>query len=123
MRITAVFLLLLSLLPTAILAADNNNNYAIWGMGRKVCNNYNKAREAEDYVRYKDYLMGYLTAYNKLAQDTYRVSGKKDLNEILEWMDEYCETKQIHSFESAVTDFIIEHTEDRIKRSPSKFLR
>ena len=123
MRITVVIFLFLSLLPIATPAADKNNNYAIWGMGRKVCNNYSQAREAEDYVRYKDYLMGYLTAYNKLAEDTYRISGKKDLNEILEWTDDYCETKQIHSFESAVTDFIIEHTETRKKRGPSKFSR
>jgi hypothetical protein len=123
MRIIAVFILFLSFQPIITQAADKNGSYAIWGMGRKTCYSYNLAREAEDYVRYKDYMMGYLTAYNAIAEDTYRISGKMDLNDILEWMDDYCELKQVHAFELALADFINEHKDTRIKKARSKHLR
>ncbi len=123
MRIIAIFILLLSFQPMVTQATDKNGSYAIWGMGRKSCYSYNLAREAGDYVRYKDYLMGYLTAYNAMAEDTYRIAGKMELDDILEWMDDYCEFKQVHSFELALADFINEHKEKRMKKAPSKRLR
>ncbi len=123
MRIIAVFILLLSFQPIVAQANDKNGSYAIWGMGSKTCYSYNKDRGAGDYVRYKDYLMGYLTAYNATAEDTYRISGKMELNDILEWLDDYCEFKQVHAFELALADFIHEHKETRIKKARSKRLR
>jgi len=120
MRIIAISILLLSFQPIVTPAADKNGNYAIWGMGRNTCYSYNMAREAEDYVRYKDYLMGYLTAYNVVAENTYRISGKMELDNILEWMDDYCELKQVHSFELVLADFILEHKETRIKKARLK---
>ncbi len=45
------------------------------------------------------------------------------LDDILEWMDDYCEFKQVHSFELALADFIHEHKETRMKKARSKRLR
>ena len=120
MRTAAVFILFLLLQPMLAVAKDKNGNYAIWGMGRKTCYSYTKAREAGDYAPYKDYMMGYFTAYNEITEETYLISGNMDLNEILEWMDEYCEQKQMNSFDLVLGDFILEHIEKRMKTAPSK---
>ncbi len=61
--------------------------------------------------------MGYLTAFNILTPETYRLSGNKNLNEILVWFDEYCELKAINAFELALADFVREHFESRSKSS------
>ena len=123
MRTATVFIIFLLLQPMLAVAKDKNGNYAIWGMGRKTCYSYSKAREAGDYAPYKDYLMGYFTAYNVMTEDTYLISGNMDLNEILEWMDDYCELKQMNSFDLVLSDFIIENHEKRLKTAPRKGAR
>ena len=120
MRIAAVLILSLSLQPLMTMAMDKNGDYAVWGMGRKSCYSYDQARASGDYGPYKDYLMGYLTAYNVMTEDTYLISGKMNLEEILEWMDDYCESRQMNSFELALADFIREHRETRLKNAPYK---
>ena len=120
MRVAAVLILSLSLQPLLTMAMDKNGDYAVWGMGRKTCYSYSQARASGDYDPYKDYLMGYLTAYNVMTEDTYLISGKMNLEESLEWMDDYCELKQMHSFELVLADFIREHRETRLKNAPYK---
>lgn len=119
-------ILIFILMYTASLAAfsaDSDGNYAVWGPGQKSCYNYTKAREANDYNDYKYFIMGYFTAYNTLTDKTYRISGEMNLDEILGWLDNYCEPKGVHGFEQAVTNFIVEHHETRLTQSISKFQR
>ena len=115
-----ILVMLLALFSISAYAADAQGNYAIWGAGKKSCISYTKAREAGDYDSFKHYLMGYLTAYNLLAENTYRISGNKNLDEMLVWLDDYCELKAIHSFEQALTELIVENYETR-KKSASSF--
>lgn len=120
MKIYGIILSLLFVVPVAAYAADNNGNHAIWGAGNKACISYTKAREADDYNAFKNYLMGFLTAYNILTPETYRLSGNMNMNEILVWFDDYCELKAVNSFEQAVIDFAVEHHENRVKRSSTR---
>jgi len=100
-------------------AADKSGHYAIWGPGNKSCHSYNLARAADTYDHFKNYLMGYLTAYNYLTPETYRVEGDMDINQILSWFDAQCELKPISSFEEAIANFINEHHDQRLKRPPT----
>ena len=122
MKIYGIILSLLLIVPVTAYAEDNNGNHAIWGVGNKSCISFTKAREADDFSAYKNYLMGFLTAYNILTSDTYRLSGSKDLNEILIWFDDYCELKAVNAFEQAIIDFVVEHHESRAKK-PLRFSR
>ncbi len=63
--------------------------------------------------------MGYLTAHNKLIPDTFRISGKMDIDDVLEWLDNYCELKQLDGFEVALGEFVATHMDKRQKRSPN----
>jgi len=71
----------------------------------------------------KDYIMGFLTAFNVQMPETYRVSGHMTLDEILTWLDDYCQLKPVTAFEQVLVDFIIENRDERMKRSPSKYRR
>lgn len=116
-------LFLLALMPFSSQAADSNGHFAIWGKGNKSCHSYNIARNTDEEQSYKDYMMGYLTAFNVQMEDTYRISGNMDINEIMAWLDDYCELKPIIAFEQSLADFIVEHHGKRMKKSPSQYRR
>lgn len=100
-------------------AADSQGNYAVWGMGNQSCHAYNKAREKGNTEDFKYYLMGFLTAYNVHQQETYSISSATPMPEIMDWLDEFCDSHQVHSFENAINNFISEHYKDRMKAAPS----
>ncbi len=112
-----------TIIPVSSQAADKDGNFAIWGKGNKSCHNYNISRNTDEEQRFKDYIMGFLTAFNVQMPETYRVSGNMNLDEILAWLDDYCQLKPVISFEQSLSDFIIENRDERMKRSPSKYRR
>ena len=119
MKLFRIIFLVLFISPSTGFTADANGNYAIWGSGNKSCHSYANARKSDDFVAYKHYVMGFLTAYNVLIPNTYRISGKMNLNEILVWFDDYCELKAMSAFELALADFVTEHYDRRTKSSSS----
>ncbi|MCH8845847.1 MAG: hypothetical protein IIC11_03790 [Proteobacteria bacterium] len=112
-----------TIIPVSSQATDKDGNFAIWGKGNKSCHNYNISRNTDEEQRFKDYIMGFLTAFNVQMPETYRVSGNMNLDEILAWLDDYCQLKPVISFEQSLSDFIIENRDKRMKRSPSKYRR
>lgn len=121
MRICCIVILVL--ISVAGHAADKAGNYAIWGAGNKSCHGYYLAREANDFDKFKDYIMGFLTAYNIITPETYSISGKMKLDDVLTWFDDHCELQRVISFEKALTDFISTHYDERMKIPPSTFRR
>ncbi len=113
MRMALMTLFLLCAASPRAIAADNEGNYAVWGKGKKACFTYSKARQQNDIGDYKNYIMGYLTATNIILEKTYSISGKMKLEEILDWMDEYCEDNPLSSYEGALTEFSLRHFETR----------
>ena len=123
MKYLSSILFLLALVPMQSQAADSKGHFAIWGKGNKSCHSYNISRNTDEEQRFKDYIMGYLTAFNVQMPETYRIAGHMNLNEILSWLDDYCELKPIMAFEQSLADFIIENHDKRMKKSPSKYQR
>ena len=118
--VLGVFLLGLSL---QIQAADRSGNYAIWGLGQKSCFRYSKERAAAEDGPYKSYIMGYLTAYNAVTPETYSISRDMNLDEIMTWLDDYCDAHQMHGMESSMLEFISAHHEKRFRTPPSSIGR
>jgi len=116
-------LFILALLPIQSRADDSNGHFAIWGVGNKSCHNYNISRNTDEEQRYKDYIMGFFTAFNIQMPDTYRIAGHMNLEEILVWLDDYCEEKPILAFEQSLAEFITDNYDKRMKKAPSKFRR
>ena len=102
-----------------VVAIDNGGNYAVWGVGKKSCFHYNKARENDTHDEYSHYIKGFLTAINIAEPETYSISGSMNFNEILEWIDDSCELKQTHSIEQTLLEFIEKHYDSRSRRSRS----
>ncbi len=101
-------------------AADKSGNYAIWGKGQKSCFRYLQDRSAAEDEPYKNYIMGYLTAYNAITPETYSISRNMKLDEIMTWLDDYCDSKQMHGIEQSMLEFIGSHYEKRYRRPPGR---
>ena len=113
--ILSIFIFSLSL-PTQ--AADKSGNYAIWGNGQKSCFRYSQDRSAAQDAPYKSYIMGYLTAYNAITPETYSISRNMNLDDIMAWLDDYCDAKQMHGVEQSLLEFINSHYEQRYRKPP-----
>lgn len=101
-------------------AVDRSGNYAIWGKGQKSCFRYLEERSKGEDLAYREYLMGYLTAYNAAAPETYSISRDMNLDEILAWLDNYCDPNQMHSLEQSLLEFITSHYEQRYRTPPGR---
>ena len=99
-------------------AADGAGNYAIWGVGQSSCFQFTKAIAKDDTGAYRNYLMGYLTAFNTLSENTYNVSGKAKLSEISDWIEGYCDLHQIESFNRAIQQYVSQQFENRATVAP-----
>jgi hypothetical protein len=113
-----LILILLTCASFIVQAKDKNGNYAVWGPGDKSCFSYNNARATEKYDAFKYYIMGYLTAYNSLTPDTYRISGIDQFSDVLKWLDDYCQKQPVHSFDQAINDYATGHHDTRLDRPP-----
>ncbi len=106
----------LMLIPATTLAVDSSGNYAVWGVGKKACVGYSQAAAAADDVdKYKHYMKGFLTAYNIFTEKTYSITGKMNENQIVEWINDYCEENPMSSLENALTSFTFDHYDKRMK--------
>lgn len=101
--------------PGLATATDGDGNYAIWGQGSRSCNQFLKTTEETEQKRFKDYTMGYLTAYNMLSDDTYSITGKVPLPQFLERLRLHCEGNQLDSFDRALKIVIAAQYEDRLR--------
>ncbi len=102
----------------SVSAADGAGNYAIWGVGQSSCFQFTKAIAKDDTEAYRNYLMGYLTAFNTLSESTYNVTGKAKLSEVSEWLEGYCDLHQIESFNRAIQQYVSQQFENRSTVAP-----
>lgn len=120
MRIMIVALIICLSVQGQSHAADKSGNYAIWGKGQKSCYRYLKDRSATAGEAYKDYIMGYLTAYNAMTPETFSISRNMNLDEIMTWLDDYCDLNQMHGLEQSLIEFVSTHYEKRYRAPPGR---
>lgn len=107
------------LVASVATASDGEGNYAIWGAGSRSCNQFTRAAaDATQLPTYRDYVMGYLTAFNTLAPDTYDAVGGQTLEATLSWVDSYCEQHKMDSFERALGQMVVARHEQRMRVPP-----
>lgn len=120
MRLTRTWLfsLAIALCAPAAWAADAAGNYAIWGAGSRSCHQYQRsASDVQARAPFKDFLMGYLTAYNNLAALTYNAIGDMSLEAALGWLDGYCDQHKLDSFDRALGQMLLERHDSRTQTS------
>ena len=114
-----IMILILMLTSTAVFAVDSKGNYAVWGLGKKSCYGYSQAAAGDDFDKYKHYIKGFLTAYNIFTEKTYSITGKMNVAEVIDWLNEYCADNPMFGLEAALINFTFEHYDKRMKRSAS----
>ena len=103
----------------ALPAADGAGNYAIWGAGARSCNQFLLATADDDrQATFKHFLMGYLTAQNAVQDETYNTTGHMSLDKVLVWLNDYCDSHKLDSFEHAIVQFLAAHYDARLRRPP-----
>ena len=97
-------------------AADSAGNYAVWGAGGASCHRFQRSSaEASSEQAFRNYLMGYMTAYNAIVENTYNGLGGLSLEDALAWLDNYCSLHKLDSFDRAVVDLMISQHESRVR--------
>ncbi len=109
----------LLLIPALSLAVDSSGNYAVWGVGKKSCFGFTQAVAAGETQKYKDYMKGFLTAYNIFTEKTYSITGRMKEGQIIEWLNEYCGENPMSTVENALTSYTFDHYNKRMKTSGS----
>jgi hypothetical protein len=72
-------ILLLMLLPVPESSSDAKGNYVALGFGLESCTSFIQASADGLDITYRHWLTGYLTAVNKLTQDTVDMRGTADI--------------------------------------------
>jgi hypothetical protein len=104
-------------------AADEDSNYVIWGVGQKSCHSYSEARSAGKADEYRNFVTGYLTAYNAISADTYNIAPNMDSDAILTWLDGHCDESKTTNFAEAMHQFVTEQNDARAKAAPGNGAR
>ena len=114
-RPTAVALLIVLLLAVPdCQGADANGNYRVMASDYvKNCAALNVAvslaQEEDNWsllYGFSVYTMGYITAVNRLAFDTYDLAAGKNPKNLLLWLENYCERNPGKSIDEALHDMV-----------------
>ena len=119
MKSSLYLVVLLFITQNMAFAHDNSGNYAVWGKGKKSCFGFQQDMAKDNIQNYKDYMKGFLTAYNVFTEKTFNISGNMNETQIIDWLDAYCADNPMASFESALTNFTFEHYDERSKSARS----
>ena len=113
-----LLLLILSIVPAN--AADSNKDYKVMGLGKTSCKAF-VASDAEGKAFFYSWLAGYMTAYNRIENDTYSILGpSKKLGNIEGWLQDYCHLNPTIDFSDAIHKLLIKLHYSRIIRKPTK---
>ena len=111
-------LLLLCFMPVAGRGRDAQGNYVALGFGLEACQTFLQARSNGLDMPYRHWLTGYLTAVNKLTNNTVDIRGTTDTDGMLGLLEQYCIKHPLHSFSSAVEFLVTELYPKRLTRMP-----
>ncbi len=109
-------------LASGALARDIDGQYAVFGVGAEDCATYLVAGERSDGTRdwYRHWLLGYFSAVNNAAANTYNILGDKGLAYLLNCLEGYCAANPTTSFSTAVAEMVSLLYADRQNLAPGK---
>jgi hypothetical protein len=78
---------------------------------------HGKYDHLNDYI---EWLSGYLSGFNRGAQDTYDIAGDTDTRSMFQWIENRCRQRPQESFSDAVEELIVEELFSKRKRTSPK---
>ncbi len=109
MKTAVAALFIAMLISSNSWAADKDGAYVSFGVGNSSCTGWATARKADDVrtVQYKEWLLGYLSAYNNWVHKGQNVAGSTDNKGLLAWIDNYCREHGADPLVQAVENLIL----------------
>ena len=103
-------------------AADKDGAYVSFGVGGSSCAGWTTARKASDVrtVQYKEWLLGYLSAYNNWVHKGQNVAGGMDKKGLLAWIDTYCHEHGAEPLVQAAENLILHLTGGKANAGDAK---
>ena len=110
---------LLLVIPTQSYGSDNNFLYGTQGLGKFSCGKYAQSKKDTSLrLDYYNWMGGYITAYNIIKSETFQIMGDIDLDGLMVWLDNFCQTNPLKSFAVAVEKLMGELYPKRQKEAP-----
>jgi murein L,D-transpeptidase YcbB/YkuD len=111
-------LIILSLLSCASIlqAADENNQFAIKGIGLSTCESFVEARNAQSprYFQFGGWINGYLSAINRYEEQTFDVAPWQSTGLLSGWLAQFCQRNPDVPFVRAVASMVNTLGKERI---------
>jgi hypothetical protein len=95
-------------------ASDNNDRYFVRGAGAGSCTTFvqvEKGTVSDAAGTRQDMLswaQGYLSSYNRLAENVYDIYGSTDIRGIESWLLSYCTGRPSENFTEALDALIVQ---------------
>jgi hypothetical protein len=107
-----------ALMGSQAVAADANGSYSV--LGSSSCGAFLKALADKSVQNVRDYawIAGYMTAYNLLTPNTYKILGSSDLPSAELWIKNYCEKNPLDDMAGALEVLMIELYPKRAIKAP-----
>lgn len=96
-------------LCTAAYATDENGQFAIDGVGGAPCIQFTEASrdiKGQVYAVYAGWTMGYVTAHNRLVDDTFDLTPWQAVEVLLAQVGSFCKANPETSYESALAELV-----------------
>ncbi len=108
MKRTAMAMLAGVFVAGSAMAADQNGNYRIKGLGLEACVDYLQAKNqnAPFYAFTRSWVNGYLSAYNQFRPQTYDIAGNANIQGLSGWLDQFCEANPSATLHTAVSNMV-----------------
>lgn len=123
-RLLAALMLTSLIIPA--LASDSQKDFRVKAIDAvESCRGLNKAlakaKKQDDWgdlYGFSLYTMGYLTAVNRFATNTYDIAGKKNTKTLMLWLEKYCAEHPDDKFNHALYQLTVELYPDRAVAAP-----
>ncbi len=101
-------------LGTAARAADPSGFYTIQGVGIETCEAWLGERYEDGPITWykQQWVLGYLTAYNRWVHDGSNVSKELTSEKLFDWLDDYCQVNSRQTL-SLATEALVWTLRDR----------
>ena len=121
MRSIALLILLIGLGTMPLAAKDIDGEFVVFSTGAQTCTDYIGARRQGASIEpYRQWLSGYLSAFNLIVVNTYDIVGERNYAQIIGWLDQYCLQNQEVSFVNASAALTVVLFPERRNIAPNK---
>lgn len=108
-RLVAVAILLLAQSQAASALINDNGQSMILGLGINSCGSWTENKRTDNLSNYteRQWLLGYVTAFNTWGPGDENISSGIDNNGLLAWVDNYCAANPLQTIGNAAEALVV----------------